>query len=532
MGRNGFVGIINSLAREAARAERARQRETSRNYALAARELKASQREAKRQERQSRLEYLESRQAEAEELTQAVKDTERAISQLLLEALNREPTALAPATRIFEAGRYVGSESPGYPSANDYIPPPLGFFSKHLPGASGRLRKRVEAFKEQLDQAVARYDEKLTKHLSDVDAFNRTESDRRSAIDRHNSEASAQLSKLLEADHSVVIAVYQRILEDSFEPEIDALSVALGYASESKHLVADLELPELAVIPEETTFKYSKASDTITSTARSATKRKTLYANLLCQIALKAVATVFRTSPAGPVSCVTLNGMIDAIDRATGQEVRACLLSVRVTSDTFEKLVLQNVQPEQCMRALSASMSRSPDELVPVKPFIELDMFDPRFVATTDALSGLDSRPNLMDLTPSEFEGLITQLFGSMGLDTRQTRASRDGGVDCVAFDPRPIFGGKVVIQAKRYKNTVGVSAVRDLFGTVQNEGASKGILVTTSGYGKAAFDFARGKPLELLDGANLLYLLKEHADLEAKIVMPEDWIDLPVHGQ
>jgi restriction system protein len=45
-----------------------------------------------------------------------------------------------------------------------------------------------------------------------------------------------------------------------------------------------------------------------------------------------------------------------------------------------------------------------------------------------------------------------------------------------------PIFGGNVIVQAKRYKHTVGVSAVRDLFGTLQNEGASKGILVTTSG--------------------------------------------------
>ena len=107
------------------------------------------------------------------------------------------------------------------------------------------------------------------------------------------------------------------------------------------------------------------------------------------------------------------------------------------------------------------------------------------------------------------------------------TQASRDGGVDCVAYDPRPIFGGKVVIQAKRYKNTVGVSAVRDLFGTVQNEGASKGILVTTSGYGTASFKFAKGKPLELLDGANLLYLLSEHAKIDAKIVMPEDWVDV-----
>ncbi|MBV8832089.1 MAG: restriction endonuclease [Acidobacteriaceae bacterium] len=36
------------------------------------------------------------------------------------------------------------------------------------------------------------------------------------------------------------------------------------------------------------------------------------------------------------------------------------------------------------------------------------------------------------------------------------------------------MFGGKVVIQAKRYKHTVAVSVVCDLYGAVQNEGASK----------------------------------------------------------
>jgi restriction system protein len=92
-----------------------------------------------------------------------------------------------------------------------------------------------------------------------------------------------------------------------------------------------------------------------------------------------------------------------------------------------------------------------------------------------------------MELSPGGVESLITNLFQRMGLDTKLSQASRDGGVDCVAFDSPPILGGKVVIQAKRYKNTVGVSSVRDLFGTVHNEGASKGILVTTSGYGKAA---------------------------------------------
>jgi hypothetical protein len=43
------------------------------------------------------------------------------------------------------------------------------------------------------------------------------------------------------------------------------------------------------------------------------------------------------------------------------------------------------------------------------------------------------------------------------------------------------------------------------------------------SGNRKTAFEFANGKPIELLAGSNLLYLLKEHANIDAKIVMPKD---------
>lgn len=102
------------------------------------------------------------------------------------------------------------------------------------------------------------------------------------------------------------------------------------------------------------------------------------------------------------------------------------------------------------------------------------------------------------------------------------TQLSQDGGVDVVAYDKRPILGGKVVIQAKRYRHTVGVSAVRDLYGTMMNEGANKGILITTSGYGSAAFNFVKDKPIELIEGGGLLYLLENHAGVRARIIMPE----------
>lgn len=220
------------------------------------------------------------------------------------------------------------------------------------------------------------------------------------------------------------------------------------------------------------------------------------------------------------------NGHVDTTDSGSGQRIHPCLVTVRTTRETFNQLDLTHVEPLACLKHLSAGVSKSPAELVAVRPVLEFNMVDPRFVAESDALSELDQRPNLMELTPTEFEALIQNLFTKMGLEARQTRASRDGGVDCVAYDPRPIFGGKVVIQAKRYKNTVGVSAVRDLFGTLQNEGASKGILVTTSGYGQASFEFAKNKPIELIAGSNLLYLLAEHTGIDAKIVPPDDWQD------
>jgi restriction system protein len=93
--------------------------------------------------------------------------------------------------------------------------------------------------------------------------------------------------------------------------------------------------------------------------------------------------------------------------------------------------------------------------------------------------------------------------------------------VDAVAFDPDPIHGGKIVIQAKRYTNTVGVGFVRELWGTVLNEGAMKGILITTADYGPDAYEFAKGKPITLMNGANLLYLLEKHGR-KAKIDMKE----------
>lgn len=303
-------------------------------------------------------------------------------------------------------------------------------------------------------------------------------------------------------------------------------AIRAAYVVESRQAVVEYQLPDVTIVPKAQSFRYVKSRAQVTEIARPASEIRSLYADAIAHLTLIGLTQIFYEDITGMIDVVVFNGVVDTVNRRTGRPIRPCLVTVRVTRETFKSLDLFNVDPQACLKYLNARVSPSPTELAPVRPVVEFSMVDPRFVDATDAMSGLDSRPNLMELTPTQFEALIQNLFTKMGLETRQTRASRDGGVDCVAYDTRPIFGGKIVIQAKRYKNTVGVSAVRDLFGTLQNEGASKGILVTTSGYGSASFDFAQHKPIELLDGSNLLALLQEHAGIVARIEPPEDWRD------
>jgi restriction system protein len=338
----------------------------------------------------------------------------------------------------------------------------------------------------------------------------------------HNADVDAFANAFRSGDPQSIVEYFTLVLANSDYPEAFPQRYRVAFVPESKQLVVEYELPGIDCIPVQREYRYMKSKDEITSVARPVKEIRNHYGSVVAQVTLRTLHEIFEADRDSMIETVVFNAVVNTIDPGTGRDIVPCLVTLRTTRNVFEELDLAQVDPLACLERLNASVSKKPGELVPVRPVLEFDMVDKRFVEETDVLSGLDTRPNLLELTPSEFESLIQNLFAKMGLDTKQTRASRDGGVDCVAFDPRPIFGGKVVIQAKRYRNTVDVSAVRDLFGTMQNEGASKGILVTTSGYGQASYEFAANKPLELIDGSQLLYLLADKAGIEAKIIIPD----------
>lgn len=222
---------------------------------------------------------------------------------------------------------------------------------------------------------------------------------------------------------------YQRVVDAVSDPAGFPTGRRTAYVPESELLLVEWDLPKVAVVPELGSFRYVKARDEIDSRAVPLAERRATYQRLIAQLALRALRLAFGADPRELVGTVVVNGMIDDIDPATGQDVRRCLITLRATRDQFTPLRLERVKPVNCIREhFHADVSEHPDELTAVQPVLEFDMADPRVVDPIDVLSEIDRRPNLLDLTPTEFEHFIQNLFAKMGLQVQVFRAGGDGG--------------------------------------------------------------------------------------------------------
>lgn len=365
-----------------------------------------------------------------------------------------------------------------------------------------------EAYRKAAEEAERQYEVELRAWESHK--ANYLEQQRLTNVSWDNQRA-AYLAKSPDA----VCSYCDMVLSSSAYPDYFPQEFDVAFNAEAETLVVDYALPSPEDIPRLKGVKYVSSRDAIEEQYITEAQHAKLYDEVLYQVVLRSVYELFRADTASALQAVVFNGYVTSTDRGTGQQVTACVLSIHAHRDEFMALNLANIEPKACFKRLKGVGSAKLHGLAAVPPIMQLPREDGRFVSSYEVADTLDSSSNLAAMDWEDFEHLIREVFekefSSSGGEVKVTQASRDGGVDAIAFDPDPIRGGKIVIQAKRYTNTVGVSAVRDLYGTVMNEGANKGILVTTSDFGPDSYAFAQGKPLVLLTGGNLLHLLQKH---------------------
>ncbi len=374
-----------------------------------------------------------------------------------------------------------------------------------------RLEKEEEA-KKEYNQRYEDYKKELAKEKEDYEKakqiFLEEQKNRNSLIEQNK-------EKFLNQDVEQIERYFQYVLIRSNMPNEFVKDYELQYIPSTKVLIISYYLPNAESVPRVIQHKYVNAKETIEVDYMPDKPFEKFYNDIVYMCCLKTLKEVFESDNLNHIDNIVYNGWIKYIDKSTGKNAESCIITVETSKEKFLDINLANVDYKECIKGLKGIFAPSILSLTPVVPYMKINREDSRFIESKEvseiALDGF----NLATMPWEDFEYFIRELFDKMfntnGGEVKVTQASHDGGVDAIAFDDDPIRGGKFVIQAKRYTNVVPVSAVRDLYGTMIHEGATKGILVTTSSYGKEAYEFSKDKPISLIDGQALLGLLNKY---------------------
>jgi restriction system protein len=410
------------------------------------------------------------------------------------------------------------------PQWGDFAPRPPGGLSGLLGGkarhAQAEQAARI-AFENALgerDRAEADRTARLHRERQDYDLM---VAGVEAEVREHNAEVEEFQRSFNSAMPDAVEQFYGEVLGLSEYPDGFPRDYQVAYRPEPRELVIEYRLPGREVVPGLRDFRYVKARGEITETARPARDVKELYATVVHQLALRSMWECFSV-PAGRdvVDTVVFNGIVQGTNRATGHPEELHLVSASASREEFGKLILDQLDPAECLRHLKAIVSPHPYDLVAVEPVIEFEKAKYRFAEPVDALAGIDSRPDLLKMDWYRFENLIRQLFEAMGMEVRVTQSSRDEGIDAVAYNKTDIVHrAEILIQAKRYSKCVPANDVRALAGSVEEKRATAGILVTTAWVGPESKAFAaRNNRLRVIEGGELKHLLAEHLSLDVRI--------------
>ncbi|TDU75543.1 restriction endonuclease [Streptomyces sp. KS 21] len=382
--------------------------------------------------------------------------------------------------------------------------------SSHRAQAEREAHARYTQAWQAANAAEAQRQQQLAAYRQQYD---RWAAEQLAGVRAHNSGLTELAAALRAGDAEAAVEYFSAALYASTAwPEALPRQVAAAYDPAARQLVLDWELPGYEVVPEARSVQYLPSTDQDRVKPRPVTERRALYRDLLAQCMLLVVRELYAADEFGVLDSVVVNGFVDCHDPATGQAARFVLSTVPAARSAFAGLRLEQVSAVDCLvSGLGGLLSTRPDQLTAVRPGRRPDEVGGGVVSHGGQSGHGDDEPDLFAMDPIAFENLVAELFRAMGMEAVTTQRSGDGGVDVEALDPAPIRGGRIVVQVKRYRNTVPPTAVRDLYGTVQDKGANKGVLVTTASFGPGSYTFANGKPLELVPGPDLVELLHQY---------------------
>jgi len=293
--------------------------------------------------------YHEEQEAEVEARNRDLGESVNRIESILAEALGRDHRLdfekLKPLLRLPQFDpKSLGQAEPA-PRPEDYLPKPLGFFARLVPGANDRHQIAIRDARARFDADVMRQaeGEKARKAALRAETAAHAEAvrDIKETISRQHHEIDELKADYEAGKPDAIRQYFELVLSSEHYPDGWPESVRVAFVAESKQLVVEYDFPGLEIVPEIATYKYIKVKKEIATTQRSDVERRHLYSSVIAQTTLRVVYVLFSADYSGHVESIVFNGTWTRLIKRPGGR---CILA----SLPFE-------QPEKC---LLSSISR------------------------------------------------------------------------------------------------------------------------------------------------------------------------------
>ena len=260
--------------------------------------------------------------------------------------------------------------------------PALGFIGRLLPWAKAGHAKSIVAAETEFEAVSARWkaleEERVQKLAQLQAAYTREREEFLAEVRQRNAEVDEFEAEYKAGDPEAVVAYCSMVLERSEYPDGFPQDFQLRYLPESKQLLVEYELPAKSIVPETSEYKFTKNKDSIDTRVRKASEIKDLYAGVITGVCLRTLHELFEADTGKHIELVLFNGFVNDVNKGTGRDVKAYVISIRADKATFNDLDLSRIDKKTCLKNLGARMSTRPEELQEIQPYSEFDLINKR----------------------------------------------------------------------------------------------------------------------------------------------------------
>jgi restriction system protein len=254
-------------------------------------------------------------------------------------------------------------ENPILPQKPEFIPPKVSILDKLL-GKTKVINEKakmnyvdsVSSWQKEVVEIQDRYDFDLTtfsKKIEEIDtAINNIKKELSNAKDRYEKEileSNIQIEVLKESyknnEPNAIQEYCEIVLNNSSYPDFFPKEFEIEYNHDNQLLIINYTLPSPDQIPKEKDVKFNLSKNESTNIYFSEKEFASRYNTIVYMILLRTIHEIFESDIINSIDYVCINGLINHLNKATGNYEYKCIASVSADKAEFNQYNLENIDP-------------------------------------------------------------------------------------------------------------------------------------------------------------------------------------------